>query len=275
MNKMLISYRRDDTLALTGRVFDRLLSHFGHGSVVMDIDSIPVGADFRQYITDAIAECDVLVAVIGDRWLDSGSGKRLDNARDVVRLEIETAMNRGLAVIPVLVADAQMPGEDELPASLKSFAYRNALRIDPGRDFHHHVDRLIQALDRLPSGRKAPVAQDPVSDLEQSQFRQDGSLSNSPMVQLVSGPDKGQTFSLVKDRVLMGRALGSDIPFNTSFLSRHHAQFVRVDDGYSFEDLGSTDGSFVNGVRVGKRVALKDGDIIQVGQVVLIYRGKS
>ena len=69
--KIFIVYRRDESAVLAGRLYDRLASHFGREAVFMDIHSIPYGVDFRKHITDEINQCDVLLAVIGEHWLDA------------------------------------------------------------------------------------------------------------------------------------------------------------------------------------------------------------
>ena len=80
-----------------------------------------------------------------------GARNRLDNAADPVRVEIETALRKGVPLIPVLVFGAAMPGVGELPESLADLAYRNAMQIDAGRDFDTHMARLIRAVDGHPS----------------------------------------------------------------------------------------------------------------------------
>ena len=151
MPKIFLSYRREDSQGLTGRIFDRLAPHFGINSVFMDVDTIPPGVDFRQHLSKAVAECDVFLAVIGDRWLSASQDgrRRLDDVRDFVRIEVEAALLRGIPVVPLLVGRTHMPREDELPDSLKLLAFRNAAMVDPGRDFHLHIDRLIVSLDKL------------------------------------------------------------------------------------------------------------------------------
>jgi formylglycine-generating enzyme required for sulfatase activity len=158
MPKIFVSYRRDDSIAIAGRVYDRLVGHFGEDSVFMDVDAIPIGVDFRKHLTDAVAECDVLLAVIGDQWLTvSQKGqRRLDDPRDFVRIEIEAALQRGVPVVPVLVGTVGMPGEDDLPDGLKPLAFRHAARLDVGQDFRVHVERLIRALERL-GGKTGPA----------------------------------------------------------------------------------------------------------------------
>ncbi|MEA2989235.1 MAG: hypothetical protein QOG83_1946, partial [Alphaproteobacteria bacterium] len=56
MPKITVSYRREDSEAITGRIFDRLVTHYGKSSVFRDIDNIPPGADFRKHIADALNE---------------------------------------------------------------------------------------------------------------------------------------------------------------------------------------------------------------------------
>ena len=97
------------------------------------------------------ADSDVLLAVVGPEWLGprEGGPPRIADETDPVRVEVETALRRPMPIIPVLVHDATMPTADALPDSLKGFAFYNAAEVDAGRDFHPHVDRLIQSMDRV------------------------------------------------------------------------------------------------------------------------------
>ena len=134
--RIFMSYRRDDTAYSAGWLFDRLASHFGSDQVFKDIDSIELGDDFTEVITTAVGSCDVLLALIGDRWLtitDQDGRRRLEDPRDFVRLEIETALTRNVRVIPILVEGARMPRAEELPASLAKLVRRQALELSPHR----------------------------------------------------------------------------------------------------------------------------------------------
>jgi hypothetical protein len=114
------------------------------------VDSIPLGIDFKGYLDTTLTECNILLAVIGDRWLDAtdADGKRrLEDPTDFVRIEIESALEQGIAVIPLLVRGAQMPDEEQLPAGLKKLVYRNGIPIRPDPDFHRDMERLISALE--------------------------------------------------------------------------------------------------------------------------------
>jgi hypothetical protein len=147
-----ISYRREDSTSIAGRLHDRLRAEFGKENVFMDFDSIPYGVDFRDHIAQTLEAADVLVAVIGPGWLGQHVGeptRRIDDATDFVRLEIAGALQRGIPVIPVLVDKTPMPMEEALPSDLKPIVFRNALTLDTGIDFHHHADRLINGIRSL------------------------------------------------------------------------------------------------------------------------------
>src|SRR5690348_1375456 len=90
---IFISYRREETAAQAGRLYDRLSDRFGEDRVFMDVDSIAIGVDFTEAIREAVSKCDILLALIGRDWpaiADSKGTKRLDNPDDFVRVEIET-----------------------------------------------------------------------------------------------------------------------------------------------------------------------------------------
>jgi uncharacterized protein (TIGR02594 family) len=159
MPKVSISYRRADSLAITGRIFDRLVSRYGKGAVFRDIDNIPAGVDFRTYIDEALSKSDVLLVVVGPKWLGATKDgrNRLDDENDLVRIEVETALKRDVPVIPILVDKTRMPSPQRVPASLRHFTFRNAVEVDSGQDFDQHVKRLIRRLDEiLVSARRIP-----------------------------------------------------------------------------------------------------------------------
>jgi hypothetical protein len=157
MASIVISYRRDDTSDITGRIHDRLRGYYGSDAVFRDIEKIPPGIDFRQYISETLLRAKVLIAVIGPRWLGprEDGQLRIAAADDPVRIEIETALQIGIQVIPILVNDAVMPRAEDIPQSLGNFAFRNAFIVDGGRDFHHNMDGLITHLNQIAFGRFA------------------------------------------------------------------------------------------------------------------------
>jgi TIR domain len=149
---IFVSYRRSDSADIAGRIYDRLVGRFGRNPVFKDVDSIPLGLDFKEYLDHKVAECNVLLAIIGDRWLDasdSTGNRRLDDPEDFVRIEIQSALNRNILVIPLLVRNANMPREQDLPISLRKLVYRNGIPIRADPDFHRDMDRLISALEKF------------------------------------------------------------------------------------------------------------------------------
>lgn len=155
MTRITLSYRREDSLDITGRIFDRLVSRYGRETVYRDIDNIPPGLDFRDHIRTNIEGSDVLMVVVGPRWLggERHGQPRIRSETDYVRIEVEAALARHIPVIPLLVGGADMPEPSHLPDSIREFAYRNAVQIDSGRDFDHHMNGLIRATDNLLDGR--------------------------------------------------------------------------------------------------------------------------
>jgi hypothetical protein len=147
--RIFVSYRRDDTAYPAAWLFDRLADRFGRDQVFKDIDSIQLGDDFVEVISAAVESCDVLLALIGDRWLTStgeDGRRRIDNPDDFVRLEIEAALRRNVRVIPILVEGARMPRVGDLPPSLAMLARRQALELSPSQ-FEFDTERLIRVLD--------------------------------------------------------------------------------------------------------------------------------
>jgi hypothetical protein len=148
---IFVSYRHEDTAYPAGWLFDRLAAQFGESQVFEDVNSIELGDDFAEAITAAVRSCDVLLVLIGERWLTAAEEegeRRLDNPEDLVRLEIEAALARNVRVIPILVEGAQMPRASQLPASLAELARRNALELSSSR-FIADTDRLLRVLDKI------------------------------------------------------------------------------------------------------------------------------
>lgn len=151
MPKLLISYRRSDSDAMAGRIRDNLAAYYGNESVFIDVDNIPFGTDFREHIRKAFGDHDLMIAVVGQKWLGAkrGGRARILEETDPVRVEIEMALKQNMPIVPVLVNNARMPKPEELPEALKDFSFRNAAEVESGRDFRQHMDRLIRSIDGI------------------------------------------------------------------------------------------------------------------------------
>ena len=149
---IFINYRRDESGHVAGRLHDSLAPTFGRNKLFMDVDNIPVGRDFEEYLKSQVAACDAMLAVIGPNWLaakDDTGKRRLDNPDDFIVIEIGTALTRNIPVVPVLVDGARMPKASELPDSLKLLARRQAVQVrhtNFSSDAEALVKRLREAL---------------------------------------------------------------------------------------------------------------------------------
>jgi TIR domain len=144
---IFISYRREDASGYAIAIYNKLCGAMGKEHIFMDVNAIDPGVDFVERIENAIASCDVLLVLIGKKWLTASNGpnRRLDEPNDFVRLEVSTALKRDIRVVPILVDDAIMPKTEELPDNLKLLARRNALRAS-NTSFNDDIDRLIEKL---------------------------------------------------------------------------------------------------------------------------------
>jgi TIR domain-containing protein len=155
MSRFFISYRREDGSGYAGRIYDHLVQNFGEDHVFMDVDAIEPGQDFVEVIQSAVGSCSALIAVIGRNWSGArpDGSRRIDDPEDFVHLEVATALERGVRVIPVLVDDAEVPKSAELPPRLQALARRNAVQATH-TSFRAEIERLVRTLAKI----EAPAA---------------------------------------------------------------------------------------------------------------------
>jgi TIR domain len=148
---VFLSYRREDAAAYARLLQEQLSKSLPEARVFMDLDSIEAGLDFAEVIGEALDSCAVFVALIGPQWAtltDDKGRPRLYNPDDWVRLEVQTALDRGVRVIPVLVDGARPLREELLPAELHKLARLNALELSYGR-YQYDADRLVELIQRV------------------------------------------------------------------------------------------------------------------------------
>jgi hypothetical protein len=149
MIEIFISYRREDSQAHAGRLYDLLVSVFDADRIFMDVDGISPGEGFVNVIGDRLASCAVFLAVIGPRWarVRKRLRRRIFQANDFVRLETMVALNRPIKVIPVLVGGATIPAAETLPGSIAEIAGRHAKSISHAR-FREDAKELAEITRR-------------------------------------------------------------------------------------------------------------------------------
>lgn len=164
MDGIFISYRRDDSAGYAGRLYDRLVAHFGAERVFMDVEGIEPGTDFVEAIEKAVGSCRVLIVLIGDEWAsvtDAAGRRRLDDPNDFIRLETSAALKRGIRVVPVLVDGTTMPRPESLPEDLHALTRRQAVEVNH-KQWDASTGELIRTLERIlgvPADKAASSAQ--------------------------------------------------------------------------------------------------------------------
>jgi hypothetical protein len=149
MKEIFICYRREDSSGHSGRLYDRLIQHFGKERVFLDVGRIRIGDDFVKIIDRAVSDSRAMIVVIGEDWLaatDASGRRRLDDHQDYVRTEIAAGLRKSIRVIPVLVQQAKMPKAEELPEDLRPLSTKQALEISETR-WDYDVGLLIDAIE--------------------------------------------------------------------------------------------------------------------------------
>jgi hypothetical protein len=156
VNEIFLSYRRADDRGTTGRLYDHLAQAFGKDAIFYDVEKIPRGVDFRDYIDQTIRKCKVVLVVIGPVWatLADARGRRLDQANDLVRIEVETALRWNKKIIPVLTDDARMPAAADLPATIERLSSQNASQMHNNQYFEQDINTLLDDITRMGVARR-------------------------------------------------------------------------------------------------------------------------
>jgi len=150
--KIFVSYRREDCMIHAGRLAENLTWRAG-AEVFLDVESIPLGVSFPEWIDKEVARCDAMLVVIGNEWLTivgQDGRPRIEDPADWVHIEIQSALERGVFTIPVLVRGAAMPRPEQLPHSISGLAHRNAavLRDSSWKADFDQLAEALSALDR-------------------------------------------------------------------------------------------------------------------------------
>jgi hypothetical protein len=181
MSTVFISYRRQSAAGEARALFNDFVARLGQSAVFMDVDSISLGRDFRSELQKNMTACTVVLVLIDKEWAtlkDEMGRRRLENADDYIRMEVEAAIKRDIVVTPVLVKGAQMPAAEELPAEIRDLAYRNGFELTHNR-WESDVKEMIRRLG-LGANRQGgqvetegqPLAPREVGDEAKSQGRQ-------------------------------------------------------------------------------------------------------
>jgi hypothetical protein len=173
VQRILINYRRTDSLGHASRLYSELRDRFGEERIFMDVDSIEPGLDFTEAIKRSVRSADLMLVIIGPHWFGEAGGRRgLTDPHDYVRLELEAALEANIRILPVLVGSAEMPSSQHLPATLAMLNLRQAFELSEARwpaDVNELSRRLSFMLGR-PTDRLEPTVR-PAQDAGSSWLR--------------------------------------------------------------------------------------------------------
>src|SRR5271165_5012976 len=96
-----------------------------------------------------------------------------------------------------------------------------------------------------------------------------------PFLQIVSGPLTGRVYKIDRDVMIIGRNPDCDLVLEPKSVSRRHAALVNRSGEYVLKDIGSTRGTYVNGLRLTEPVVLKNGSVVQVGEIHLTFKAQA
>jgi hypothetical protein len=164
MAKVFISYRRETAAGDARALCTSVAAHLGRESVLIDVDSLSVGRDFRKELRKVLASCDYMLVVIDSQWIDAkdaAGNRRLDNPGDYVRQEVEAGLERDIAVAPVLLNGGKLPEIEKLPHSLKELVYRGAFEVSHSR-WESDVEEMLRRVGLIAVKTVTSPVQQPV-----------------------------------------------------------------------------------------------------------------
>lgn len=149
--RIFLNYRRNDSEAYAGRLHESLSSVFGADEVFMDQFSIRPGEIYPWVIQQAAAHCDVMVTIIGRKWLTDENAKKLQSESDFLHREVVAALDRGTQIIPILVERAEVPDPQRLPYDMRRLSERQMLELS-ARHWQTDVEALRDEIRRIVRG---------------------------------------------------------------------------------------------------------------------------
>ena len=145
--KIFISYRRDDNRDFVEMIWSYFARKYGRKNVFLDVDTIPPGVNFADYIRKEVEQCDMVLAIIGPDWLELLNKKRLSYEDDYVLIELSLALQLDKLVTPICIMNAATPKKSELPPELRPLLKYNATSLHLGGDFLDKIEHVLEEID--------------------------------------------------------------------------------------------------------------------------------
>ncbi|MEU1995021.1 toll/interleukin-1 receptor domain-containing protein [Nocardia gamkensis] len=183
MTEIFLNYRIVDSVYAVNEISKQMAHHLGRARVFRDEDSLALGVLYARRIRRALQQCDTMVSVIGPHWLEARDGRgrrRIDNPRDWVRLELCTAFERGIRVVPVVLDDTPLPSREQLPNDIRDLSGLQYWRIryrTLEEDVRGLLGRLAPQVESRPDDRQRAAA--PGTQNNQVNVASEGGIVNA------------------------------------------------------------------------------------------------
>lgn len=191
MEKIFLNFRTGDQDMAASFLHRVLASWFGADAVFFSSHSIPAGADFPGELLKHAQQCEVLLALIGPRWLTMpglGGKPLLANPEDWVRREIATALAAGRRVVPLLLANAPRLTAGDLPVDIAPLA-RIEYRYLRRRDLAADLQTLQEDLMKLIPGLRLKPRPEPAGNISADVDRNYGGVVAGVVIDQLDAPE--------------------------------------------------------------------------------------
>lgn len=130
MTSVFINYRRRDEAYAAALLDEKLSRTIGPEAIFRASRSIRAGQDYEAAILAAIAECQVMLVIVGQNWPGRAGFTTTDPREDWVQREITEAFEQDLHVVPILLSGVDRIVEDDIPETVSKIARLQYLRFD-------------------------------------------------------------------------------------------------------------------------------------------------
>jgi tetratricopeptide (TPR) repeat protein len=152
--KIFISYRRNDEQDFIERIRDWFIQRYGRENVFMDFDSIPPFTKFADYIREKVDETDVMVVIIGPKWVELLQERAKSFQDDYVRIEVSMALQKDKVIAPICIKGAGVPARNLLPSDLQPLLDHNMAFLNSGSPFLENIGKIVDAVEQEWGKRK-------------------------------------------------------------------------------------------------------------------------
>ena len=146
--KIFISYRRVDEPDFVGRMRDNFVFRYGEENVFMDVDSTPDFTHFQEHIINEVDKSDVLVIIIGPKWLELLKERSRTDEPDYLVKEIERALEKDIMIAPICIKNALVPKKEDLPSGIQKMSDCQIPSVRAEGDFSDDIKKRMDCIEQ-------------------------------------------------------------------------------------------------------------------------------